>query len=263
MSEIRAELTIDRPLSQCCDAIGKRYALSAVHVAPSSESGMVWASACDSKILAVVKQPGMTDVPHLLPGQFAKPAGKGKTVASLNGVWTVSGKNARGVDDGKPARIAAETEGRFPATEHVLPAVDSGCTVLSLDAELLANLAKAISDDGKVFLLIKSPEDSIAVSGSHGIGVIMPASIASQNQTHEQAAVRVRDAYNEQRDAYCADLIAAKSGKVAAPPVAEATPDAMPEPAVEPESDSTPEPIQAVEVAPTVPAVAVAVAVPF
>ncbi|MCC7425234.1 MAG: hypothetical protein IT428_33605 [Planctomycetaceae bacterium] len=250
MSEIRAEVTIDRPLAQCTDQESTRYALSAVQIVPSSEKGKVWAAACDSRILALTKQEGRTDGPHLLPGQFAKPNGKGKTFASLNGQWTVSGKNAKGIPDGKPARLAPETEGRFPRTEDVVPECNGGDMVIGIDAALLANLATAIGDNGKVELIIRGPNDAIAVMGTHGIGVAMPVSVNGQHETYSAAAARVRGEYNAMREAYRNDVTDDRLGTLGTRAMIAASTPAAVEPVAPPEVIADPIPAVVETVAP-------------
>jgi hypothetical protein len=195
---IRAELELTRPLAQCCDAQSTRYALSAVQVTPA-DAGNVWCAACDSRVLALVKQKGTADGPHLLPGEFAKPVARGTVCASLNGQWTISGRNARGLPDGKAARLVSEGEGRFPRAADVLPDV-VGCVQVGISGALLANLAKAIGNEsGEFVLFIPLDGESLAVKGAigvkgeHGIGVIMPVSVGEPSVNQNEYAATVKE----------------------------------------------------------------------
>lgn len=207
-TEIRAEVMIDRPLTQCTDQEATRYALASVHVTPSQHDGKVWLAACDSRVLALTLADGRTDAPHLLPGKMAKPHGKSVTRAQLNGVWRSESGHViaeRFRPDGKKLMEDTESEGRFPRTVDVLPAAQSGDVVISLNAELLANLAKAIGDNGRdVTLIIRDGVSAVAVHGKHGIGVAMPLSLGSGK--HEHNAENVRTSYNATRDEFRTDF---------------------------------------------------------
>ena len=69
-----------------------------------------------------------------------------------------------------------------------------------MDAELLYNLALAITgagDDKRVTLRIGQPDDTIAVAGDLGIGVIMPCEGANRGEQYKQTASQLNAYYAE------------------------------------------------------------------
>lgn len=179
MSDIRATVTIDRPLSPCCDVTATRYALSAIRVLPRDDES-VFCFATDGKILAIAAQRGNASAPCLLPSSLAKVSSKTSSRALLNGTWNAETGRMIGDKfraDGSPARSASEPEGRFPNASYILPIVEENNRVVSIDAHLLKKLADAIGDNGRINLILSDdPAKPIAVDGEHGIGVIMPLS---------------------------------------------------------------------------------------
>ena len=174
------------PIHKCCDKDSKKWATDGVQVSPGTSAGqdMVWLTATDCRILAITPVEGVAPVPVIAPAKvFAKRGGTKRHLPNitLNGEWRSA------------ETVCAPVEGRFPMAHAVLPDVqaNSGVRAVTLDIELLKNLADALKGDRDyVTLLIPAhhtpdgdiiPDErdslcidgAISVVGAAGIGVIM------------------------------------------------------------------------------------------
>ena len=202
---IHAIVTASRKIDSCCDVGSCRYLIGAVEIIPASGAdGGLWATATDGKCLSVVKTAGETEErkPYYLPAKLLRPSKKPAT-AKLNGRWESAD------------RMADQPEGRYPQVQDVLPDCADRQTI-TLNADLLAQLAAAISANGNVTLLLppvetdkngKKPDyrAAIGVVGDDGFGVLMPL-------TDCTGAIA---AYQAGRSAFSADRIAATQSPVA------------------------------------------------
>lgn len=127
--------------------------------------------------------------PFLIDADAVMANGNTLAVAVRDEVRTQSGKKIG-------AFVNVPQEGRFPAIGRVFPGNKEVCyeySVLSIDANLLAKLASAISEDGKLTLLIPLPSkdngqisrpicviglacDGVSEFNGRGIGAIVPLS---------------------------------------------------------------------------------------
>ena len=118
----------------------------------------------------------------------------GKKEQSLtleNDSWKTSNKKAGWLAD-------SPCDGNFPKVGQVIPeALDDDLTI-ALDAELLFNLAKALSNGNHyVVLRIQAPNKPVLVTAEdnlNAIGVIMPRE-APLCSTHSKAYNALRDSY--------------------------------------------------------------------
>lgn len=198
---MKATIKPTTAIHEAADKEATRYALNAVCVTPVDES-TVWLSACNSRILACVKQAGTAIEPMLMPAAAAK---TGKAFRD-NGHW-VDNKNT----------MHPIPDGRFPRCNEVIPDIGprEGFVTLRIDADLLAKLAHAINRPekkydsqvrGSVLLIVETcakdgvamPTDKpIGVIGSEGFGVIMP--LGQDNETSESALRQYADLAKQYR----------------------------------------------------------------
>lgn len=146
-----------------------RYGISAVEARPGKDG--VWLSATDGHVLAIHKADGEATEPCLIPKPLLPTRKAGDVITRENGeLRAASGK------------VATPNDGPFPPCTDILPDVrqtDRIGHVVTLNAQLLLNLAKAIGDGGKptvTLFLPKNEKKAIAVLGGDGIGAIMPVS---------------------------------------------------------------------------------------
>ena len=135
--------------------------------------------ATDGRILAIVPaevseqdHDGLIPVDALKEARKMDKASKGITEIAVNGKFTVNAGN-------RHAEFKLET-GNFPNADAVIPKFD-GPPTITLDAELLLRLAKAIQTKGystnyAVALWVKDANSAILVKGEQdgAIGVLMP-----------------------------------------------------------------------------------------
>ena len=163
-----------------------RYAINGVEVrslAPhdatsatddDTDGPAVWLSATDGRILAMRRALGVIDGPPVVvPGDIISKKRKRDSV-TRNGNELIG----TSVDTSDPVC------GNFPPCADVVPEVDADSAhVVTLSAQLLYNLARAIADSDtenlRVTLMIPTKGRNakgkpIAVIGAHGAGVIMP-----------------------------------------------------------------------------------------
>lgn len=174
MSEITHSLVPRTKIDACCDKDATRYALNNVEIIPAAEPGTVYCTATNGRVATVALAEGTATGPALLPAKFSK---VGKPV-SLNGEWRSEN------------RVAAQGEGRFPRCDDVFPKVPassgpdgepSGYAVLELNGYQMKMLADAIGHEGWLTFFVPPNGENgyvnqpIACRGTHGIGVIMPA----------------------------------------------------------------------------------------
>jgi hypothetical protein len=140
--------------------------------------------ATNGKILAAVESIGThdyVDAPTFLPASFCR-SGNNEPVITAG---SSSGIHRR-LADSHIIRTAACKSGAFPAVGQVMPKIKETTIAVTLDADLLRDLAHAISD-GVVTLFVDKGDEPIAVYGRSvdgdvkGVGVIMPS---SQHSTH-------------------------------------------------------------------------------
>lgn len=179
---MKAKFSPSTAIAGCCDTNASRYALGHVCVSPAPDGKHVWLTACDSRTLACVKEPGTAIEPMACPAEaFKAPASKAKLpIYRENGHW---------VDRKNTIHPAEESPGRFPRADQVVPQdVTADYALLTIDAQLLLNLAKAINQPGgkyddksatAISLLLPLDEygvvnKTIGVLGNAGFGVIMP-----------------------------------------------------------------------------------------
>lgn len=198
---MKATIQPTTAIHEATDKEATRYALNAVVVSPVDDK-TVWLTACNSRILACVKQAGTAIEPMLMPALAAK---TGKAFRD-NGHW-VDNKNT----------MHPLPEGRFPRCADVVPDIGprEGFVTLRIDADLLAKLAHAINKPkgkhteqapGSVLLIVETcakdgvamPTDKpIGVIGSEGFGVIMP--LGQGNETSESALRQYADLAKQYR----------------------------------------------------------------
>lgn len=153
-----------------------RYTLKAVKLDVAGKRIM----ATDGHILAIVPvevsdgdHDGLISVDAMKAARKLQRAAKGVPIqANVNGKFSISGA-------GQSAEFDLDT-GTFPNVDAIIPKFD-GPPTITLDAELLLRLAKAIETKGyspaySVALWIKDANSPILVKGEQdgAIGVIMP-----------------------------------------------------------------------------------------
>jgi len=203
MSEITTQFRTTSRLDRCADTESGRYALSSVHVCPTTESGKVRLTATDGRVLASARVDGFTDQALLCPREVMPRKKSGGTVEK-NFVW----RNT----DGK--WTSEQPDGRFPSVADVFTSVDNGYLQLCLDARLLSNLAEALSDgeSNTVKLLLQPPAQGsiqikamIGVLGSNTSAIGLLAPVSSDEDGHVR--------YNAEIDKLRADWKLQTSGK--------------------------------------------------
>lgn len=213
MSKVSHSVRFSSRFDRCCDSSSSRYALGGVHVRPAS-SGGAWLTATDGRVMAVAQSAeSMAESETIVPMDLAAGATKSRAVScTLNGRW----ENSKG-------KFGLPIEGRFPKCQDVLKGIDVNGTLLSINAQLLANLAAALTevgDDQAVTLIIGPDRDkdghvsrSVAVVGKLGIGMITPMPGPTRGAVEQ---------FNTVRAAYIADcqalppVVAAVAADVAA-----------------------------------------------
>lgn len=190
MSDLKAKFTVKTKPAKATDPDYSRYALGHVVASPATDG--VWLTASNGRIVAATKVEGEIDKARYVPTSVMPTLKRGGTV-ELNGQW----QN----DKGKFAEEIDASACRYP---DVSSALATGCgTVVTLDAQLLLNLAQAICEaDERPTLTLFLPaankkgyiEGGIGVLGSSGIGTVMPchppddASCAYESQAADYKA---------------------------------------------------------------------------
>lgn len=166
-----------------------RYALGGACCIPNGGDG-VWVAATDSRILAVRLEDGQCDEQVIIPYDLmpTKPAEFGNPV-EVDGEKIIRTDKAK---NGKVTqRIGEPIDGRFPNVSQVLHKIDTDYLRISIDPQLLSNLAEALGqhdrDEQAVELFIKPPKmsehgalipehcgEQIAVKRGQRVGLIMP-----------------------------------------------------------------------------------------
>ena len=155
-----------------------RYALKHVQVLPCvGHRDDVFLAATDGHMAVVTRERGHINQPVFMPVEMAKPTKKGDKV-SVNGLW----RNSRG----KMADLV-DQDTKFPPLYDCLPDIAEYDTHISLNADLLVRLARAICADGVVTIHVKRKDDgssvkpfivtSVNVNGNGsklGVGILMP-----------------------------------------------------------------------------------------
>ena len=150
--------------------------------------------ATNGEILAAVESIGThdyADAPAFLPASFCR-SGNNEPVITAGGS---SGIHRR-LADSHIVRTAACKSGAFPAVGQVMPKIKETTIAVTLNADLLRDLAHAISDGVVTLFVDKDSDGPIAVYGRsvdgdvEGVGAIMPT---SQHSTQRDAVnVEVR-----------------------------------------------------------------------
>ena len=191
---------VDTKIEKACDkAKGSRYALDNPRLLINNEHSSVGTLvATEGRALAAVpvdvtaSDPkdgvSMLEVPvKVIPTR----KGKGRWVQKDECGWTNSQANAI-----HPRAV----ESRYPTVDGALPDWDAAATEVTLDAELLYNLALAITGAGdpkRVILRIGQPGTGIAVAGDRGVGVIMPCEVADRSEQYKQTVKQLAAYYAE------------------------------------------------------------------
>lgn len=185
-------------VGDCADRSAVRYGgMGYVALVPADEAGSQLV-ATDGKILAVVPVTCCppTPKPVLLPAKACN-AGKRDTLVEVNGQVRHGEAGVRGRS---PAKFTEEPlpdqDERFPAAGSVLRNINLiDCVALRIDAGHLARLAKAISPDGCVTLLLPANFATkcqpLAAVGANGVGAIMPLQL--QAGERDRAKARFKD----------------------------------------------------------------------
>src|SRR5690606_15196946 len=178
-----------------------KYGLNAFKHALVFKKGLqTYLLGTDSRILAIApvdggrepfdggRGPFVEVLPALAGGKPFLKAGRDGVQVSYAGPSTAGKKASVAVQQGNKQSVyeVDPPAGSYPDVKAVLPDDKAlgGCVQLTLDANKLAALAKAISDDGKVTLFVptakKDVEEGVPVVGHgeelrpKGIGLIMP-----------------------------------------------------------------------------------------
>lgn len=177
----RETITIPAQLKQICDPASRRYALNAVQFTPSSGGGFL--SACDGKCMAIVRCTSNAKQQALIPRGVlpnAIPRSKGTMlpttyrVEQSNGRWFGEIWDSKNKPSGEGLQTAYPIEGKYPRLTDVVPGIPDNAVTVSLDATLLAKVAKAICDErGAITLFVIPERHEILVVGTNGIGVVM------------------------------------------------------------------------------------------
>jgi hypothetical protein len=180
----------DQRMAHACDEDGGgRYAIQAVHF------NCTMVAATDGRILAVKRKESVGVDNKLI--SFGSPEQKKQKRNAPSCMTYFKMPNGDHLSpDGKNS--AREIDARFPRYESVIPS-HPGKFVVSLDAELLLRLAKAITpkdENYTVMLEIDGQKDAILVRSTHtesAIGVIMPLTIDKNDKTPFQVAKAISD----------------------------------------------------------------------
>ena len=191
---------VDTKIEKACDkSKGSRYALDNPRLLINNEHSSVGTLvATEGRALAAVpvdvtaSDPkdgvSMLEVPvKVIPTR----KGKGRWVQKDEYGWTNSQANAI-----HPRAV----ESCYPTVDGALPDWDAAVTEVTLDAELLYNLALAITGAGdpkRVTLRIGQPGTGIAVAGDKGAGVIMPCEGADRSHQYKQVVKQLAAYYAE------------------------------------------------------------------
>lgn len=169
-----------------------RYGLDTVRVAKGRDD-LAWLGVTDGKIALVQCLDAEAPAhPVALPPAACNANGTDALVRVTDSevFTTCSRKTSVHERDSDP--------GRFPALHAVFHAKDLGGRIITLDAGLLKKLADAMSDDGKVTLILP-PVDSrpiIVLGEVDGAGLLMPCSAdtgaqkAISDRRHRRRAAR-------------------------------------------------------------------------
>lgn len=163
----------------CADDTSVRYGLSYGLLTPHKAGAYL--TSTDGRCASVVSIDGTieTGEEYLLPKKVIAPKSEKNKAVVLNGFWQGVKKNA-----------PEEQELRYPIIESVMPDIPKNCesdyVVVSLNAQALANIAGAISEDSKGVIRLFVPKNqqscndhAMRVVGKNGIGVIMPVAFDS------------------------------------------------------------------------------------
>lgn len=200
MSDQKKPVTIEVPISECCDRCSPHFALGSVQVVPCDESH-VYCVATDSRSLAIVQQDGSAESRFLIPSLLLANVKFGREFAEVK------------QDDGKvtatrfrnhlkqyPSTVMAPPDGAFPKVANVIP--EKFTRGVSMDIEVLMRLAKAVDENARVTLLFQDDDAlAIGVIGNNGIGAIMPMH-ATDDPEHKLAIERYHEKAGEFRAAY-------------------------------------------------------------
>jgi len=182
-------------LSKVTQASSERQISNAdkVLALPSCQDRNPLLVATNGKILAAVESIGThdyVDAPTFLPASFCR-SGNNKPVITAGG----SGIHRR-LADSHIIRTAACKSGAFPAVGQVMPKIRETTIAVTLNADLLRDLAHAISDGVVTLFVDKDSDGPIAVYGRsvdgdvEGVGAIMPSSQHSTQRDIVNVEVR-------------------------------------------------------------------------
>lgn len=211
------KLAPDPAIKCCCDTESTRYALGGVAVFPRSKD-QVFLAATNSHVLAVTSCEGQyhgytQDLPVVMPLDILpKNAKERNTLATKTSMSPNDPESWIRFDDEVDSkqwhspfnRTADRVDGRFPRARDVMPMADANdYLIFTLDAQLLLNLSKALTDGESRGITVFVPkEDSgkvtkcVPVMGNLGVGALMPLSI--EDEKPQDAVNR----YNAWRDEF-------------------------------------------------------------
>ncbi len=185
-------IDIPTPVKQATSKDDTRYGRRGAEVRPGM-NGCAWLTTSDGHTAAIMQvEAARCTEPDIIPADVLPGSVKGGKLAKIDGTWetVVTGK--------QKVKKAEPLDGEFPPVADVIPDVMATkssrsdnfrySTAVTINAELLMNIARAIGHDGRyddtgttVTLFIQPGEKGkpankpIAVVGGPGrIGIVMP-----------------------------------------------------------------------------------------
>ena len=186
------QLFVDAPIHKVAAKSMCHYATAGVRVSPSENGAYLVAT--DGHCLAVAEatKAHITETSIIPTAVFS--GRKRQHLRREGDLWLSDSDKA-----------APPVEGNFPKVADVIPDIDEmGCSArprvqLTIDAGILANLAKAIGEDDKVTLWLETDEQChvagpIAAAGPSGFGCIMPVETNGTGSGYAKARQQFIDA---------------------------------------------------------------------
>ena len=167
---MNVKLNVERNIASCCNKNATRWALGAVALT-SSPGGQVWATSTNGKCLAFSRVSGVIDAPCFMPNEAVPKGSRGGEVVGNDEWKTTTGVNVKKTMVTQPL----DSELRYPACDKiVINSQSDGYNAICINADLLALIAKSISDNGDIVIEVNSADSPLRVRGEHGGGVLMP-----------------------------------------------------------------------------------------
>jgi DNA polymerase III sliding clamp (beta) subunit (PCNA family) len=174
-------INITSPINLTAATCHSRYAINGVYV---TANGV--AAATNGHILTAVTglQVEGTFEPTIVPSELFTKTKYGSTI-DIDGINCKVSKNDKNGIATNTNKTGQTVEGTFPPFSNVIPDYNDKAMRVSINAQYLVDMAKAMADDSsehaneRVTLSITSPDKPILVHGNNenAIGVLMPVTL--------------------------------------------------------------------------------------